>query len=98
MLLILRHKVERSIFVSDVHHSADGMPGIAYRGGGYKYCKDDIGPQHEWYLADNVTTAHEEFLGTKYLENKFKNLSAGNSSSSLVNSNGAVEIHSDDEF
>jgi hypothetical protein len=68
------------------------MPGIAFRGGGYKYYKDELGPQSEWYLADNVTCVHEEFLGTKYIEIKFKNPSA---STMIFNS---CEMQSDDEF
>lgn len=47
------------------------MVGIIFKGKGYKHHKDDTGENQKWYQTE-ATTNHDEFIGTKYLEIKFK--------------------------
>jgi len=50
---------------------SDGMAGVNFSGKGNRSYKDDIGTNQKWYLSE-ITTTHLEFVGTKYLDIKFR--------------------------
>jgi hypothetical protein len=50
------------------------MLGIKFIGKGYRYFKDEVGEDQQWTISDSLSVTHDEFIGTKYLEIKYKNV------------------------